>query len=96
MIEAPSKDQAKPNDDEEQVLMADLTVNRGCWQSFCFFVRQSFKDMGRHKCHFCLSLCSVLIVVLSTLVVKTLTSMGPVIFMSLSQHDSGEIDALFT
>ena len=52
--------------------------------------------MGRHKCHFCLSLCSVLIVVLSTLVVKTLTSMGPVIFMSLSQQDSGEIDALFT
>ena len=57
----------------------------GCWQSFRFFMKHSFKDIGRHKCHFCLSFCSVLIVVLSTLVVNTVIAKGPIIFLSLAQ-----------
>ncbi len=67
----------------------------GCWQSFRFFLKHSYKDVGRHKCHFCLSLCSVFIVVLSTLVVNTVTATGPIIFMSLGQQNDGEIDGIY-
>ena len=34
-------------------------------------IKHSVRDVARHKCHFCLALCSVFIVVLSTLVVNT-------------------------
>ena len=57
----------------------------GCWQAFRFFVKHSYQDVGRRKCHFCLAFCSVLIVVLSTLVVNTVTNKGPIIFMKLAQ-----------
>lgn len=67
--------------------------SKGCWQSFRFFLRHSFRDISRRKCHFCLALCSVLIVVLSTLVVNTVTSKGPIIFMKLGEKNYGEIDA---
>ena len=63
---------------------------------FRFFLKHTYRDIGRHKCHFCLALCSVLIVVLSTLVVNTITSKGPIIFLKLAQTDSGEIDCVYT
>ena len=68
----------------------------GCWQAFRFFVKHSYQDVGRRKCHFCLAFCSVLIVVLSTLVVNTVTNKGPIIFMKLAQESSGEIDCVYT
>ena len=43
-----------------------------CWQKFRFFVKQSVKDVTRHKCQFCLSFCSVFVVVLSILVVASI------------------------
>ena len=49
----------------------------------------------KHKCHFCLAFWSVLIVVLSTLVVNTITSKGPIIFMRLAEETSGEIDVVY-
>ena len=67
----------------------------GCWQTFRFFMKHSFRDVGRHKCHFCLALCSVLIVVLSTLVVNTVIAQGPVIFLKLGEQENGEIDATY-
>ena len=36
------------------------------------------------------------IVVLSTLIVNTVVSKGPIIFMKLAQEDSGEIDCVYT
>ena len=69
--------------------------NLGCWQTFRFFLKHSWRDIGRRKCHFCLALCSVLIVVLATLVVNTIIGKGPIIFMKLAQEDSGEIDGIF-
>ena len=47
-------------------------------------MKHSCRDVKRRKCHFCLGLCSVLIVVLSTLVVNTIVSKGPIIFMKLA------------
>ena len=38
----------------------------------------------------------MLIVVLSTLVVNTVVSKGPIIFMKLAQQDSGEIDCVYS
>ena len=67
----------------------------GCCQALRFFLKHSFQDILKHKCHFCLAFWSVLIVVLSTLVVNTITSKGPIIFMRLAEEDSGEIDVVY-
>ena len=77
-------------------LMDDYNGGLSCWQTFLFFVKHSYRDVSRRKCHFCLALCSVMIVVLSTLVVNTVISKGPIIFMKLAQAESGEIDCMYT
>ena len=56
-----------------------------CWQKLRFFVKQSCKDIARHKCQFCLSFCSVFVVVLSVLIVQSITARGPIIFMRLGE-----------
>ena len=56
----------------------------GCMQMFRFFLKHSFRDVGRRKCHFTLAFCSVFVVVLSTLVVNTVISKGPIIFLKLA------------
>lgn len=66
------------------------------WTTFIFFVQHSFRDVGRRKFHFFLAFCSVLIVVLSTLVVNTVIQKGPIIFMKLAQAETGEIDCIYT
>lgn len=52
-----------------------------------------WRDLKRHKCHFCLAFCSVFFIVLSTLVVTSIIAKGPVIFLKLSEQAYGEIDA---
>lgn len=73
----------------------DAGSSLSCCQKFRFFIKQSWKDIGRHKCQFCLSFCSVFIVVLSILIVVTITSLGPIIFLSLAEKSVGEYDAIF-
>ena len=67
-----------------------------CWQKMRFFIKMSCKDIGRHKCQFCLSFCSVFVVVLSILVVQTIVRLGPIIFMRLSEKHVGEYDAIIS
>ena len=67
-----------------------------CCQKFRFFIKQSFKDIARHKCQFCLSFCSVFVVVLSILVVQSIINMGPIIFLRLAEKQSGQVDAIFS
>jgi hypothetical protein len=55
-----------------------------------------WRDLKRHKCHFCLAFCSVFFIVLATLIVTSIISKGPVIFLKLSQDYSGEIDIFIT
>ena len=52
------------------------------------------KDVLRHKCQFCLSFCSVFVVVLSILVVVSITELGPIIFLNLSEKQVGEYDGM--
>ena len=56
----------------------------------------SCKEIRRHKCQFCLSFCSVFVVVLSILVVVSITRLGPIIFMRLSENTVGEYDAIIS
>ena len=49
-----------------------------------------------HKCQFCLSFCSVFVVVLSILVVVSITELGPIIFLRLSENSVGEYDGIFS
>ena len=58
-------------------------------------LKHSIRDTTRHQCHFCLALCSVFVVVLSTLVVNTVIDQGPIVFLSLAQPVSGEIDCVY-
>lgn len=73
-----------PEDLEEE-----MKQGMGCWPTFLFFLKHTTRDVRRHKCHFGLACCSVFVAVFSTLVINTVISKGPVIFMSLAQQDSG-------
>ena len=57
-------------------------------------MKQSVKDICRHKCQFCLSFCSVFVVVLSILIVVSVTELGPIIFLRLSEKSIGEYDGV--
>ena len=81
--------------DEEVDTEDDTRLRQGCWQKFLFFIKHSYRDVSRHPCHFCLAYCSVLIAVLSTLIVNTVVDQGPVIFVSLAQKTSGEMDVWY-
>jgi len=61
-----------------------------------FFCKHSYRDMKRRKCHFFLAFCSVFIVVVSTLVINTVISKGPVIFLKMAEGEEGEADAYIT
>ena len=61
--------------------------------SFRFFVKHSCRDLLRHKCQFCLAFCSVFVVVLSVIVVNTVITRGPLVFLKLSEQMNGEWDA---
>ena len=78
-------------DNQDESVAAGLT----CWQKFRFFIKQSCKDIYRHKCQFCLSFCSVFVVVLSILTVVSITELGPIIFLRLSEKSVGEYDGIF-
>ena len=69
---------------------------KGCGTRTCMFVKYAMQDIGRNKCHFCLAFCSVLIVVLATLVINTLISKGPLAFLGVGETSEGQIDALFS
>ena len=58
------------------------------------FCSYSYRDIGRRKCTFALSLLSVLFVVLSTLIINTLVEKGPVIFLKMAEAEAGEYDAV--
>ena len=67
-----------------------------CWQKLRFFTKSSCQDIWRHKCQFCLSFCSVFVVVLSILVVISITELGPIIFLRLSEKSVGEYDGIIS
>lgn len=59
-----------------------------------FMFKHSYRDVGRKKFHFCLSFCSVFIVVWSALVINTLVEKGPVIFLKLAESINGQYDGM--
>lgn len=65
-------------------------------KSLLFFARHSYRDVKRKKCHFCLAFCSVFIVVMFSLVVNTLVTRGPIIFLKVVEGTEGEIDGVLT
>ena len=67
-----------------------------CCGSTRFFVKHSCRDLLRHKCQFCLAYCSVFVVVLSVIVVNSIISKGPLVFLSLGQQLNGSFDAVLT
>ena len=52
------------------------------------------RDLRRRKCHYCLAFCSVYIVVLFVLLINTIISKGPIIFLRLAEASEGEIDGV--
>ena len=49
-----------------------------------YFVHSAFLEAFRHKCHYFVAVCTVLIIVLSTMIVQTLIDRGPVIFLKMA------------
>lgn len=66
----------------------------GCCGKANFFCRHSCRDLCRSKCNFCLAFFSVLIVVLSTLLIKTITAKGPIVFLKIGESTAGQYDAV--
>jgi hypothetical protein len=73
-----------------------LNSGTSCKHKCGFFCSHSCRDIKRHKCNFCLAFCSVFVVVLSTLIINTIVSIGPIIFLRLSETKNGQIDAILT
>ena len=84
-----SEQDLRPNKPQDEQL-----EGLSCWQTFMFFIKHAILDVKKRKCHFCLAFCTVFIVVLSTLVIDTITSKGPVIFMKLAEEQAGQIDGV--
>ena len=94
-IEVSDTDSSFVPDELKEQLEEDERIRQGCWQKSIFFVKHSYRDVKRHPCHFCLAFCSVFIVVLSTLVVNTVITQGPIIFVALAQSETGEFDVYY-
>jgi hypothetical protein len=62
---------------------------------FRFMFRHSLRDIGRRRCNYGLAFCSIFTVVLSTLIINTVVSMGPIVFLRLAENKVGEYDAVF-
>ena len=60
-----------------------------CGQKCGFFCKSACNEQVSHKCKFCVSLCSVFIVVLAILIMVTITGLGPLIFVRLSEKSVG-------
>ena len=67
---------------------------RDCCGALRFFAMNAYRDVKRNKCHFCLAFSAVLIVVLSTLLVNTIVSKGPLVFLNLAEAETGQFDAM--
>lgn len=69
---------------------------KSCWSKAKFFIWHSARDTKRNKCHFGLAFCSIFTVVFSILVINSVISQGPLIFVSIGQANSGQVDAIFS
>ena len=71
----------------------DVDDMLGCCQMFRFFLKHAWRDVIRRKSHFCLAFCSVFVVVLSVIIVNSIISKGPLVFLSLGEQLNGSYDA---
>ena len=92
MYQAEKKQRVTLNLEEEE----EIGGAKGCGTRTCLFTRYALNDVGRNKCHFCLAFCSVMIVVLSTLVINTIIDKGPLAFLGIGEMETGQIDAIFS
>jgi len=86
--------QAVDSDDGQDASGIGELHSLSCCGSAKFFCRHSYKDVGRRKCNFCLAFCSVFIVVLATLVINTVVTFGPIIFLKVGEAKVGQFDAV--
>jgi len=91
LIEQRPSDDSQIDDLEDDVFMGGAL---SCCGSFRFFLKHSCQDIGRHKCQFSLAFCSVFIVVLSVVIVNSVISKGPLIFLSLAEGLEGGYDGI--
>lgn len=64
--------------------------------SISFMIKHSYRDVHRKKFHFCLSFCSVFVVVWSALIINTVVEKGPIIFLKLAQSEEGQFDGFLS
>lgn len=78
---------------EKAAVDAEIT-DYSVGSSLSFFLKHSYRDVGRRRFHFCLSFCSVFIVVWSALVINTLVEKGPIVFLKLAEGLQGQYDGI--
>lgn len=72
-------------DETSSKISNSLPKSQKCWPLTKFFALYTYRDLKRHKCHFCLAFFTVFLIVLSTLVVISIIAKGPIIFLKLSE-----------
>ena len=74
----------------------DEKLHNSCCGKAGVYLAQAVKDVVRNKCNFCLGFCSITIVVLSVLACNLMINQGPLIFLTMAQQDTGQVDAIFS
>ncbi len=67
----------------------ELTPGKAFCKQTSLYTRYALQDVSRNKCNFCLAFCSVFMVVFSILVVKTVVSVGPLVFLAQNEISTG-------
>jgi hypothetical protein len=89
----PARDGAPEIAYEKEAVDAEIQ-DYSITSSLSFFLKHSYRDVGRRRFHFCLSFCSVFVVVWSALVINTLVEKGPIVFLKLAEGIQGQYDGI--
>ena len=79
--------------DTDSVVASTKTGTRSCCGFMKVFMLHTLKSMMHNKFHFCLAFLAVFIVVWTSLLIQTVVSQAPIIFMKVAETQEGEYDA---
>jgi len=65
-------------------------------EAFGFYFSYSWREVTKHKCHYCVAFTVVMIVVISTFVGQTMADNLPLIFLKLAESEQGERDVVLS
>jgi len=81
-----------PADDGPRRVVIGTSKALGLGEQYRNYVRQSWIEVSRNKCQFCLGCCSICLVVFVVCIALTTLSYAPILLLGLAEANTGEID----